>query len=264
MDIKFLLYFYTYHYSMKSSKLKLITEGWHKKYHLYDSDVKWKLIIRGHIRDAFQNKDFYDLIKSLHVCMSNMSIYIHTWNHYSSSISWRNINENTNIVTRQVILDYFGDMQHLIQYIQIDDDKKINICGNLEGHVALSKAPILGWKNYWYGKREISQYLFNQDPDNEEMVINTRFDVLDCPSLKVNVPLVIEFVKSQVNLNFTKLNFVKDCTFIGLDNLYASKIKYMYEIANHFCKNLDDILLCYPEMKIQEHLVFYENDRLFS
>lgn len=245
-------------------KLKLITEEWNKKYFLHDPDVKWKLIIRGHIRETFQNKNFYDLIKSLYVCMPNVSIYIHTWNNYSSSISWRNIKENTNIVTQKEILNYFDDIQHLIQYIQIDNDKEIKICGNLEGNIALSKAPLIGWKNYWYGKHEISQYLFKKEPENQDLVINIRFDMLDCPALKVNVPLVIEFVKSQINKKFTKINFVKNYTFIGLDNLYASTIKYMYKIANHFYKNLDDILISYPEINIQEKLVFYENERMFS
>ena len=72
---------------MFRSKLKLVTEEWNKKYFLHDPDVKWKLIIRGHIRETFQNKNFYDLIKSLYICFPNVSIYIHTWNHYSSDVS---------------------------------------------------------------------------------------------------------------------------------------------------------------------------------
>lgn len=249
---------------MFRSKLKLVTEEWNKKYFLHDPDVKWKLIIRGHIRETFQNKNFYDLIKSLYICIPNVSIYIHTWNHYSSNVSWRNIKENTNIVTQQIILDYFDDIQHLIKYIQIDNDNKIKLIGNLKGNISLSKAPLIGWKNYWYGKYIISRYLFNQDPNNKEMVVSIRFDMLDCPALKVNVPLVIEFVKSQINTKFTKVNFVKDYTFIGLDNLYASTIKYIYKIADHFYKNLDDILISYPEINIQEHIVFYENEIIFS
>ena len=97
------------------------------------------------------------------------------------------------------------------------------------------------------------------------MVINVRFDVLDCPSLKVNIQLVVDFVKRCASVEeFSKLKFVKEDKYIGLDNLYAGTIKHMYALSYHFVNNLDNITEKYPDLKVQEHLVFYENEVLFN
>ena len=51
------------------------------------------LIIRGHIRTSFDNENLYTLVKNISKNY-NLSIYIHTWNKVSNSISWRKIEEN--------------------------------------------------------------------------------------------------------------------------------------------------------------------------
>lgn len=249
---------------MKPRKLKIIHPEVHTKFELYNDEISWKLIIRGHIRNAFENRDLYNLVKCLHICIPKVRIYMHTWNRFSNNISWRTIEKNDEIVTNEIIDDYFDDLKHLIHYIIIEDDNQIELLGKIEGNVANSKAPLLGWKNYWYGKHQINKYIHNENPDNDEMVINLRFDVLDCPSLKVNIPLVVEFVRRCVSIEFSKLKFVKDDKYIGLDNLYAGTIKHMYALSYHFVNNLDNITEKHPDLKVQEHLVFYENETLFN
>ena len=36
------------------------------------------LIIRGHIRDSFNTKELYNLVKELHIIIPDVKIFIHT------------------------------------------------------------------------------------------------------------------------------------------------------------------------------------------
>ena len=84
------------------------------------------LIIRGHIRKSFENKQFYNFIKKIYEIYPTLEIYIHTWSIFANNISWREIEVNDNIVTEDTIYTYFDDLKHLIKNIIIDDDTKIN------------------------------------------------------------------------------------------------------------------------------------------
>ena len=55
------------------------------------------LIIRGHIRNSFETKNLYNLIKEIHIIFPGLKIFIHTWNIFANNISWRNININEQI-----------------------------------------------------------------------------------------------------------------------------------------------------------------------
>jgi hypothetical protein len=106
----------------------------------------------------------------------DLKIYIHTWNVYSNNISWRRVHENNTPVTKETIYHYFGNLDHLIKHIIIEDDSKIKLIGNVHGTICSSKMPVRGWKNYWYGKHKIIQYV--QQTNSRDVVINTRFDIL--------------------------------------------------------------------------------------
>ena len=83
------------------------------------------LIIRGHIRKSFDTLDFINLIRSIYKINNNLTIYIHTWNIFSNNKSWRYIETNSTIVTKEIIYNYFQELVHLIKEIIIDDDSKI-------------------------------------------------------------------------------------------------------------------------------------------
>ena len=72
------------------------------------------LIIRGHIRNSFETKKLYNLIKEIHTIFPDLKIFIHTWNIFANNISWRNININEQIVNDKIIYDYFDDLKYLI------------------------------------------------------------------------------------------------------------------------------------------------------
>ncbi len=221
------------------------------------------LVIRGHIRNAFETKNLYNLIKKLHDMFPSLKIFIHTWNIFANNISWRNINVNEQIVNDEIIYDYFDDIKHLIKKIIIDDDTNINLIGNLRGNINGGPMPIIGWKNYWYGKHQIIDYLYNSNIDKNEMLINCRFDVIS-NSNSFDEATIIDFIKNNTNIKFTKNIFMfEDENHCGIDNIYIGNVKTMYKLVNKFFYELDDILNKNNNTIHQEMLVYRINSVLF-
>ena len=52
------------------------------------------LVIRGHIRNSFETKELYNFIEELYNIYPDLKIFIHTWNIFANSVSWRNITVN--------------------------------------------------------------------------------------------------------------------------------------------------------------------------
>ena len=224
------------------------------------------LIIRGHIRNSFETKNLYNVIKEIHTIFPELKIFIHTWNIFSNNISWRKININEQIVNDKIIYDYFDDLQHLIKNIIIDDDNKIKLIGNLSGNINKGQMPLIGWKNYWYGKHKIIDYLYNSNIDENEMIVNCRFDIMNCRKKNnLNNKRIVNFIKHNSNKIFTKNIFLyNDEKHLGIDNIYIGNINTMYKLSNIFNNELDDILIKNKTTIHQEYLVYRINDILFD
>jgi hypothetical protein len=216
------------------------------------------LVIRGHIRNSFKNNQLFDFIKQIYLVNPNLSIYIHTWTIFANTLSWRNINEDTEMVTEEKIYAYFSHLNHLIKHIMIDDDSKIQLIGNLNGNVSTSKMPILGWKNYWYGKYQIINYLY-KIVDENETIVNFRFDIFN-NSNSFSEKRLLKFIHSQT---FTKNKFMFDKIHTGVDNIYMGNINTMHKLIDTFTHNLDYIL-SKSVVYNQENLVYIMNDILFE
>jgi hypothetical protein len=222
------------------------------------------LIIRGHIRNSFETKNLYNLIKELHTIFPDLKIFIHTWNIFANNISWRYININEQIVNDEVIYDYFDDLKDLIKNIIIDDDNKINLIGNLSGKINDGLTQIIGWKNYWYGKHKIVDYLYNSNIDENEMIVNFRFDVTSNSS-SFDEKRIVNFIENNSNKIFTKNVFLFDDEHhYGIDNIYIGNINTMYKLTNAFFYDLDDILIKNTDTIHQEMFVFRINNILFD
>jgi hypothetical protein len=222
------------------------------------------LILRGHIRNSFETKKLYNLVKNIHIIFPDLKIFIHTWNIFASNISWRKITVNEQNVTDKIIYDYFDDLKHLIKKIIIDDDSKINLIGNLCGNINNSLMPIIGWKNYWYGKYKIIDYLYNMNIDENEMIVNCRFDVMN-NSNSFDEVRIINFIKNNSKIIFTKNIFLFDDEgHNGIDNIYIGNINTLYKLISKFFYELDDILIKDNDTKYQERLVYRINNILFD
>jgi hypothetical protein len=220
------------------------------------------LIIRGHIRDSFRNKRLYNLIKEINE-IYHIEIFIHTWNIYSSNLSWRKINTDLTEVTRDIIYEYFYDLSFLIKHIIIDNDKLIEVKGKKEGLISKSKCPVLGWKFMWYGKFRIIDHIKNMNYDNNTIVINMRFDILT-NSYSSEFNQIFNFICNDIQIEYEKNIFIKKKFVPGIDNIYIGNLHTMHMLISHFHNNLDEFHRKQRNESVyQEELVFRENNKLF-
>ena len=220
------------------------------------------LIIRGHIRNSFENDNLLKLIKDIYNLDTNLKIYIHTWNIFANNISWRSINQNNTIVSKDIIYDYFNELKNLIENIIIDDDTKIQLIGNIQGKINNSRSPLIGWKNYWYGKYTMIKHIYDKNINEDEMIVTLRFDILN-NSNNFDTCHIINFIKNNIGKSFTKNMFIKDVECFGIDNIYIGNINTIYKLTYQFYYYVDDIILKYNDIDNQELLVYRVNNTLF-
>lgn len=139
--------------------------------------MKFIILLRGHIRNSFENPSLVNFLMKIKK-MYEIDIYIHTWMFISSKLSWREMEDNSNIITKEQIYDYLHEIKENIKHIIIENDYQLPIIGTIDGFVG--GAPKLGWKNMWYGQYRIIDYLKNNLPKyDDELIINMRFDLFD-------------------------------------------------------------------------------------
>jgi hypothetical protein len=221
------------------------------------------LVLRGHIRDAFNNEDLYNLVSRIYLLIPHLEIFIHTWSIKQNNISWRRINKDDTPINTDIIKNYFKNLTTLIKHIIIDDDTTIPIKGNTEGVINRGHMPILGWKNYWYGKYQIINYIFMNEINHEKLVVNTRFDVLS-GRFPLEANNIINFIEGQGKEPKETNKFISDVNGYGIDNIYIGSINTQYKLIHHFHENLDLIIQNNRSTNEQEFLVFKENAKLFS
>jgi hypothetical protein len=221
------------------------------------------LVIRGHIRDSFKTKNLYNFIKAIYNLYPEIKIFIHTWNIFANNISWRNINKNNEIVDKSIIYKYFGDLNKCIQHIIIDDDSNIELYGNLIGTINNGPMPIIGWKNYFYGKHKIIKYIYDNKEYNNMNIINFRFDLFN-NSNNFNQDLILNFIKLNMNVEINKNIFLFNDEIAGIDNIYIGNSYTMYILINLFHTDLDNILIHNKDTINQEKLVYRINEKIFK
>lgn len=221
------------------------------------------IVIRGHLRNSFETNQLYNFIEELHNIYPDLKIFIHTWNIFANNVSWRNIDVNSAQVNDEKINNYFGKLSNCIKHIIIDNDNDIKLIGNLVGTINNGPMPIIGWKNYWYGKYKIIDYIYNQQKYDEETVVNLRFDLFS-NSNNFDKNLIIDFIKKNNEIKFTKNNFLFDYEANGIDNIYIGNINTMYKLTNKFFYELDDILCKNNNTRNQERLVYRINEQIFN
>jgi len=221
------------------------------------------LILRGHIRNSFKDDKLYHLIESIDKHIPNLSIYIHTWNIYANTISWRCVEKNDSSVSDIDIYNYFKDLKHLIKHIIIEDESNINLIGKTDGLIGNSRSPLLGWKNYWYGKYQIINYMKEHLDllSKNENIINCRFDVLE-NSNSITMNTLLPFILTHHDITLHKNMFLYDHEHMGIDNIYIGNINTMYTLIRTFFYELDNILCSYPNIRHPEFLVFRQSELL--
>lgn len=221
-------------------------------------------IIRGHIRNSFETDKLLFFIHQLVSIYPEIKIYIHTWNIFSSNLSWRSVEQNNNIVTEEKIHKYFGSFSQYIKHILIDDDKQIKLIGQTVGKVCNSRCPIKGWKNYLYGLHHVNNFLLeNKIANSNETIINFRFDLFD-NSCKFTKGKILDFIIRTKTKTFNKNLFLSENEVCGIDNIFMGSIKTMHALSHELVNNLDRIIENNSEIINQEFLIFRTNNLIFS
>jgi len=224
------------------------------------------LILRGHIRNGFEDDGLYDFIKLITQTIDpDLKIYIHTWNRFASSLSWREIEEDNREVTEETIYDYFKDLKPFIKHIIIDNDKLIDceLIGNTSktDRIGTTKCMVIAWKYMWYGIHKIASHV-NDNESPEISVINTRFDLFK-HRLKISFIRAFDFIFNNRDASNVEIKVESD-EIIGCDNLYISSVSNFHKITTHFHNNLDFILQKDCAVNAQEKLLLIETDMMFN
>lgn len=220
------------------------------------------LILRGHVRNSFNDDNLYNLINKIYQTNNDLCIYISTFNIIQNNISWRKIDIINNVVTDEFIKTYFKNLSHLIKYILIINDTQIKLIGNLIGNINNGPAPIIGWKNYWYCKYQIINYINNLFENKQKFIVNLRFDIFS-NSNNSSENEIINLIEKYKNKPLTQNIFAKNYKCYGIDNVYIGNLKTQYSLIFNFHHNLDQILKINEKTINQEFLVFVENTNMF-
>ncbi|AGE59641.1 hypothetical protein ATCVTN60342_082R [Acanthocystis turfacea Chlorella virus TN603.4.2] len=222
-----------------------------------------KIAIRGHIRNSFSTNKLYDFLKRL-TQIYDTKIYIHTWDVKQVSTSWRPMKEDPTPVTERAINTYFRDIAKNIKIIFIENESEARLCGNTEGQLASSKTPTIGWKRYVYSQLRILEHLYLVAKDENEFLLNTRFDLFS-NSYVFPMEEVIRFVvKSRARPNLRENVFMRDGMYCGVDNIIAGTIKSNYMLVEILHDAIDELVDAKPDIKNPEFFFPIANELLKS
>ncbi len=213
------------------------------------------ILLRGHIRNSFDNEELYNFINELSKKYL-IQIYIHTWNIKQNNISWRKMENDFTEITIKTIQNYFKDLNIFIQKIMIEDEKNISLIGNLEGKILCTKTNILGWKRYIYGQYKLCDFVYHH-LSGCEFVINTRFDLF-CNSFVFPMDEMMKFIDNEyVKKNNKKNIFLKEGEYCGLDNIILGNMNTQYQLFSYlyfhlddFCQDPQNTYLIHPEFLV--------------
>ena len=131
---------------------------------------KLALIIRGHVRDSFDDNKLYDLIKKF-TLLYDVDIYISTFNIKNGGKIYSKENGLNNMeITEKCILEYFGDTKKFIKKI-IFNSNNIGNNDKMIGQISRNK-----FLHMWKSIYNAVKYIKNEATTNYNYVFNIRFD----------------------------------------------------------------------------------------
>lgn len=213
------------------------------------SNKKYALILRGHIRDSFNNSKLKNFVSYLHNKENiELDIYIQSWNKKDCTPgrSWRKTLCQLDDITETTILNYFDNSYNINIHILNETNIKFKDVKSDERLGGFNK---IGYKFMWYGIYYITKIIYDSKI-NYDAVINTRPDLFS-DNLKrymktngINYNLndedpyidIYNFILNNDNKN---IKFFLDKQVAGVCNFYIGKIDYLYKLADMFHNNLE-------------------------
>ena len=236
------------------------------------------LIIRGHIRNALKSNSLYRLVREISAQWP-IKIYIHTWNVAQTSLSWRQMRDDSTIVSETMVINYFRELSGLIDTVIVEDDKNVCLEGDVKGKIASTPCPVKGYKYMFYGMMRAAEAVAEKAaPD--ELVVQTRFDVYS-NWVSFSNKQILQFM-SQKPAEWERIRFLvrpgesreelenrlerwkrwgaeyEPHWTVGIDNTYMARVADMRDFLQHMFHNLDRINAKYPKVQHQEWLTAFE------
>jgi len=123
--------------------------------------------------------------------------------------------------------------------------------------------PLIGWKNYWYGKYKILEYLMEEKKDNiNEFTVTLRFDLFTkkvYSNLPHNINDTFNFVIKYKSDNIDKNIFIFEKEECNIDNIYIGSISSLYKLASKFHNEMDKMLIKFGNIHNHEKYVYFVN-----
>ena len=216
------------------------------------NDTEFYFYIRGHIRNSFKTNRLKNFVELLQLYFPRIKFILQTWNRQEckNKDSWKNIEENDNIVSKSKIENYFENKNITNQCLIIDEDS-IKLIGKTDGKIGVTPCPLKGWKNMWYGIYKGFKQLDNYS--SKDIVVSFRYDYFDIvQSNGIDEHKIIQFIKN--NLDTNTIQFIQ-YNIAGTDNLYLGKYNKINHLIEKFHFQLDDILKLDEKIFHQEILV---------
>jgi hypothetical protein len=215
-------------------------------------DREFYFYIRGHIRNSFNTDRLKNFVKLLKLHFPNIKFILQTWKNKEckNSNSWRHINEDNTIISKQIMENYFED-ENITKQCLIIDERSIVLVGSTNGNIGKGPCPKMGWKSMWYGIYKGLEHLDINSSNN--FIVSFRYDYFDIPqSADIDEEKIIQFINN--NLDNENIQFIKYNT-PGTDNLYMGRYNKINALIEKFHFKLDDILNMNKKIINQEYLV---------
>ena len=238
-------------------------------------------IIRGHIRDSFDNgsllKDFIRLLINKY----NVTIYVHTWTnkeckktwrHEASMYSWKKTPEQLK-VTEELISEHFKEFKHLIKKITLEDEEKVKLCGRTEGQ--LTDICTMTTKSWKYFIHNLYVSLTKVEPeDRNKTIFSMRFDMIQKrlfstwhgfdhnKMLESYFKICTSYIeRSNLKYKWCKMQSIGGSS-AGYDNALLGDFRFMEKLFHMLQLKLDTVLVkCHEQCDSRNQEIFVERLR---
>ena len=181
------------------------------------------VILRGHLRDAFQSAGMLFFIQQLKK-HSEVNLYVHTWDTAESSTSWRRVNEkkiklDDPILSLPYVVAYKreSEVNYFKHAPQYSPDSKISD----------SKMPTRGWRQYIYALQQSANMVV---ADDNTRTLSMRVDFFDgcfaCKDIAFDISVLVTKI---LHADIAKIVLLTHD--IGCDNMIlstASNLKWLF------------------------------------
>jgi len=214
--------------------------------------MRLALCLRGHIRDGLFSDALREFINNCEKDGHFIDVYCHTWSESEAKTSYKTLDRLHLFQVKEGLLRSYFKNRNVID-VCIENDSKIKIYGKKSGVVCKSTCPLIAWKRMWAGQAAVVAEAY-KNRKNYDALINTRYDFFTAPICYTPPNHLQRLISKGEKFAFKYPSYTK--SLIGVDNFYVGTPENMYAFVYDFYRDLDSIVMQYPDTIYQEELVY--------